>query len=576
MEDAGLYLKEVDSFEILPHLSEDDKFIETQKYRHLKQYTDDLISETNSLSSSNVWSVISETELFDIRNPFDTSDSESDIIVLKPTSDLTILEKFSSEIETDECDYFVQETVSHGESLRDQALQTASVNNLDLVPYNNKFEHSETNYLSSINALSISETEFNDLRNLLNTSYSESNFIDLESSSDFTAQEKFSSKIETVESNSSVQEIVPNGESLVDNALKTIPVNNLVLVPYNNQTENGKKQLETEDLKFEYPLNNSEGIIIDIILDQVLKTILDGAFHDAGKNTLPCGETRSKVAIENAIEDSLNENIPPLIACEETENKRMAVKVHRGRSKSSKKICGVFHNGIKFCEWLLGNRLVRTVLESAQFSFNSFVNLFGMEFNRIRDIEEECLNLTIVSEDSHCRAIEEAFLSIFHGRVSFSRVISPIQDSIPGGPVLPIGHLAGVHSAEMKIHSAKQSSRDSTVIATSTLLYEDVPQRWQMTTVICLDDPKLQLQLHNFTVSTPIPFVTDAKNKTLRDTSFAVSLEGAVSARTPEIVKDIQDILTGFHSYTSLKSAALVLAGIFIAKSCPAIMATAF
>lgn len=88
--------------------------------------------------------------------------------------------------------------------------------------------------------------------------------------------------------------------------------------------------------------------------------------------------------------------------------------------------------------------------------------------------DDKPLKLTIVTEVPHCKAIEEAFSAIFCGRMEFKWLI-PVHNSIPA---LPVGHLAGVQTAELKIHCARQHVGDIPMISTSTLIYEAIPKRY--------------------------------------------------------------------------------------------------
>ncbi|CAL1289378.1 unnamed protein product, partial [Larinioides sclopetarius] len=105
----------------------------------------------------------------------------------------------------------------------------------------------------------------------------------------------------------------------------------------------------------------------------------------------------------------------------------------------------------------------------------------------------------------------------------------------------------------MKINYARQCNlvlESSVAISTSVLLYEAVSQRWQMMSVICLDDPNLRLNLHNFTATTPIPnqYVMEAERQTLpnyhlRDYGLAVDIKQAIDAVTKMTSEDAQEFL---------------------------------
>ncbi|GFS60956.1 protein PRRC1-A [Trichonephila clavipes] len=91
-----------------------------------------------------------------------------------------------------------------------------------------------------------------------------------------------------------------------------------------------------------------------------------------------------------------------------------------------------------------------------------------------------------------------------------------------------------------------------------------------MATVIYLDDPNLKLCLHNITATIPIPneYVKEAERLTppnyhLRDKGLALSIEQAIYNLTKLNPKDAQEFLTGINPSITLKSAALVLAGLY-------------
>lgn len=91
-----------------------------------------------------------------------------------------------------------------------------------------------------------------------------------------------------------------------------------------------------------------------------------------------------------------------------------------------------------------------------------------------------------------------------------------------------------------------------------------------MSTALCLEDPVIELYLHNFTVTTPIPneYIHAAQSLTpgdypLKDHGFAVTLEYVMNGMIPLESIDTEEILTGVSRYAMLKSAAEVLAGMY-------------
>ncbi|GIY80362.1 protein PRRC1-A [Caerostris extrusa] len=134
-----------------------------------------------------------------------------------------------------------------------------------------------------------------------------------------------------------------------------------------------------------------------------------------------------------------------------------------------------------------------------------------------------------------------------------------------------MGHSAGLKAAEIKISYARQSNlilENDVAVSTSVVLSQAVSQRWQMMTIICLDDPNLNLNLHNFTTTIPIPneYVKEAEQLTssdyhLRDQGLAVNLEQTIEYMSGIKPRNMEEFLTGVNRYKLLKSATLALAG---------------
>ncbi|GFU11069.1 protein PRRC1-A, partial [Nephila pilipes] len=179
------------------------------------------------------------------------------------------------------------------------------------------------------------------------------------------------------------------------------------------------------------------------------------------------------------------------------------------------------------------------------------------------------LRLTIIADATKLQAIEEAFVEVFRGQILTSAVNIDL-DSIPK---LPVGNSAGLQAAESKISYArnyKVTSENAVVVSTSTLLDQTVLQRWQMATVIYLDDPNLKLCLYNISATIPIPneYVEEAERQTppsyhLKEKGLAVSIEQAINNLAKFQPKDAQEFLTGIDPSITLKSAALILAGLY-------------
>lgn len=93
-------------------------------------------------------------------------------------------------------------------------------------------------------------------------------------------------------------------------------------------------------------------------------------------------------------------------------------------------------------------------------------------------------------------------------------------------------------------------------------------RRWQLSTMLCLDDPNLALHLHNFTSTIPVPndYMLQAQRRTpndypFKDTGLAVSLGEAIGCTIDNT--DFEEKLCGVHHLVNLKSAAKILAGMY-------------
>ncbi|KAF8794769.1 Phosphatidylinositol like protein [Argiope bruennichi] len=220
------------------------------------------------------------------------------------------------------------------------------------------------------------------------------------------------------------------------------------------------------------------------------------------------------------------------------------------RTSCNRKICQLVDNGIQFCSWLQNRKCVQRFVKKAKASFKSIANTVEVEINQILGSENPLI-LSIISDGSSAQAIEEAFNEIFRGRVLAS-VINVDLDTIPA---LPVGNSAGLQAAGMKINYARQNNLvldDSVIVSTSILLNQSVSQRWQLSTVLNLDDPNLKLSLHNFTATMPVPneYVMEAERQTspnyhLRYYGLAVDIRQAIDAVTKMTSHDAQEFLTG-------------------------------
>lgn len=92
--------------------------------------------------------------------------------------------------------------------------------------------------------------------------------------------------------------------------------------------------------------------------------------------------------------------------------------------------------------------------------------------------------------------------------------------------------------------------------------------RWQLCTMLCLEDPNLALHLHNFTSTIPVPndYMLQAQRLTpngypLKDMGLAVSLGQAIGCTFDNM--DLEEKLCGVHHLENLKSAAKILAGMY-------------
>lgn len=92
--------------------------------------------------------------------------------------------------------------------------------------------------------------------------------------------------------------------------------------------------------------------------------------------------------------------------------------------------------------------------------------------------------------------------------------------------------------------------------------------RWQLSTMLCLDDPNLSLHLHNFTSTIPVPndYILQAQRQTpndypLKDMGLAISLGEAVGCTNDNM--DFEEKLCGVHHLVNLKSAAKILSGMY-------------
>ncbi|GFY49492.1 protein PRRC1-A [Trichonephila inaurata madagascariensis] len=238
------------------------------------------------------------------------------------------------------------------------------------------------------------------------------------------------------------------------------------------------------------------------------------------------------------------------------------------RRNCSDTVFQIMDNGIQFCSWIQNRKCVQRFVKRAKSSFNSIVNTVELEINQMLGSQNP-LRLTIIADAVKLQAIEEAFVEVFRGQI-FTTAINIDLDTIP---LLPIGNSAGLQAAESKISYARRyklTSEDAVIVSAVTLLDQAVLQRWQMATVIYLDDPNLKLCLHNITATIPIPneYVKEAERLTppnyhLRDKGLALSIEQAIYNLTKLNPKDAQEFLTGINPSITLKSAALVLAGLY-------------
>ncbi|XP_035222044.1 uncharacterized protein LOC118194940 [Stegodyphus dumicola] len=239
-----------------------------------------------------------------------------------------------------------------------------------------------------------------------------------------------------------------------------------------------------------------------------------------------------------------------------------------GRSTCSKKICKVVKHSLKLCRWFRRNKYIRTILEGAKTSFSSFLNTLEFEVNQLFGYSKPMI-LTVVGEDTHVLAIKEAFCEVFPGELS----ITSIPVSIDNVPTLPVGYPAALKASEAKMSYTREYrllQENSVVVSATSLLVEALPQRWQMMTMLCLEDPNLRLHLHNFTASIPIPneYVAaverqTAENYPLREFGFAVNIESGIEYCLDMDTKDAYEFLTGISSQSLIKSAAEVLAGMY-------------
>lgn len=91
-----------------------------------------------------------------------------------------------------------------------------------------------------------------------------------------------------------------------------------------------------------------------------------------------------------------------------------------------------------------------------------------------------------------------------------------------------------------------------------------------MSTILYLEDPNLDLILHNCSTTIPVPnaYIEQVKWLTpedyaLKDLGLASTLEKAITATTSADVKEAQKFLCGVTYAATLKVAADVLAGMY-------------
>ncbi|GIY53095.1 protein PRRC1-A [Caerostris darwini] len=607
LQNDAIPLKEDSSFEVLQYVDEDKNLVEQMQDSEDEEYT--FIGHTDKSTSDNFEWKMNNTPCETIPNINLLSCNFASPVISAmesdqgsgSNSDINPKETLNSE---KVYPVLVSEISSSEESMTSNVLNSVTVGT---VPFNNQFKQKPTTGIKLESKLDESYETFHDFANgdIGCPSKEKKMFYNRNSSMEQNVKGEHFSIVSEIEHQRALelrrtayeeqlvisviesdQASVPNScinpkETLYSEKVYPVSVSEINSSFEGSRTSNVLKNTVAVDI---VPFNNqfkqkpTTGIELGSKLDESYET-----FHDFANGDIGCPSNKGKKFYNR--NSSMEQNVkgecfsmvseiehPRVLelgrtAYEEQPENDIFTRLFDGRN-CNKTISKAVASSVEFCNWFRNRKCVKRFIKRAKASFNSIANTVETEINQILGSEDP-LKLTIIADELSSQAIEDAFIEVFRGQITAS-TMDIDHEKIP---VLPMGHSAGLKAAEIKISYARQSNlilENEVAVSTSVVLCQTVSQRWQMMTIICLDDPNLNLNLHNFTTTIPIPneYVKEAEQLTssdyhLRDQGLAVNLEQTIEYMSGIKPRNMEEFLTGVNRYKLLKSATLALAGLY-------------